>query len=337
MPITAREDPSLTARVRTRRPLLYAAGPAADLDRPAHVRAGSGLAWVGSRLAVIQDDACFLAMIEPGGERVCAVTLPAIEGVRQFDDLRGNKRAKLDLEACVTIDDGTGPILLAFGSGSTERRERVLVAAGLEREDGAPDVELVDAHALYEALRAERAFSGSQLNLEGVAAQGEHVVLVQRGNGKPLGGLAPVDATCRVERAALLRYLHDPARTPPPRLEAVTPYDLGTVRGVRLTFTDATALPGGGLLYLAAAEASPDTYRDGPVAGVAMGLIAPDGSARWTALADATGGDERPFVDKAEGLALDPRDPRRAYLVLDLDDPAAPSALCEVELGGRWS
>jgi hypothetical protein len=331
MPVVAREDPTLTARVRSRRRLLYTEGPAPDLDRPAHVRAGSGLAWIGTRLAVIQDDACFVALVDPQGDEVRAVTLPAIEGVRQFDDVRGNKRAKLDLEACVAIDDGTGPLLLAFGSGSTDRRERALVAAGLER--GAAEVALVEARALYAALREARAFSGSQLNLEGVATQGEHIVLMQRGNGKPVGALSPVDATCRVERAALLRYLHDPARTPPPPLEAITQYDLGLVRGVRLTFTDVTATPDGGLAFLAAAEASPDTYRDGPVAGVTLGVIDRDGAARWAPLVAADG---RPFVDKAEGLALDPHDARRAYLVLDLDDPAAPSELCEVELTGPW-
>ena len=62
-----RHDPSRGARVVARAPLLYERGPDAALDRPAHMRAGSALvALPDARLAVIQDDACFLAVIDPG-------------------------------------------------------------------------------------------------------------------------------------------------------------------------------------------------------------------------------------------------------------------------------
>jgi hypothetical protein len=39
---------------------------------------------------------------------------------------------------------------------------------------------------------------------------------------------------------------------------------------------------------------------------------------------------------KAEGLALDDRDPTRAWIVLDLDDPHAATELCRLELAGPW-
>src|SRR5829696_7409339 len=118
--IRARHDPALTARVVRSVPLLYAEGACAPLDRPAHVRSASGIARVAGRVAVIQDDANFVALIDPETGFAHAVTLPAGEGgVRQFDDLRGNKRFKLDLECCVTVDDDDGQeMLLAFGSGS---------------------------------------------------------------------------------------------------------------------------------------------------------------------------------------------------------------------------
>ena len=48
----ARPDPSLAARVVRSVPLLYAAGADPSLDRPAHVRAASGMARVGDRVAV---------------------------------------------------------------------------------------------------------------------------------------------------------------------------------------------------------------------------------------------------------------------------------------------
>ena len=114
----ARRDHSLWATVLSRRPLRFAGGPDAAQDRPAHVRAGSGLAAAGGRLVVVQDDANFLALIDPGRpESARAIALPRGEdGARQFGDSRGNKHLKLDLEACVGTPDGS---FVAFGSGST--------------------------------------------------------------------------------------------------------------------------------------------------------------------------------------------------------------------------
>src|SRR3954467_9843492 len=126
--IQSRLDPDLSARIVGRVPLRYADGADPALDRPAHVRSASGLAWLGGRLMVIQDDAAFLAEVDPSTGLARAWPLPAGEGgARQFDDLRGNKHLKLDLESCVTARDAEGgELLLAFGSGSLPARERIV-------------------------------------------------------------------------------------------------------------------------------------------------------------------------------------------------------------------
>ena len=143
-------DPGLSFRLTRRVPLHYSDGADEAVDRPRHVRAGSSLAWVGGRLALIQDDANFLALVDPVTAAVGSITLPAGKGgVRQFDDLRGNKKQKLDLEACVTVEGGA--TFLAFGSGSTERREKILVVRGIGAP--APDVRLVELSTLYRLLR----------------------------------------------------------------------------------------------------------------------------------------------------------------------------------------
>ena len=236
-----------------------AATPDPALDRPAHVRDGSGVALLGRRLAVVQDDANFLALVEPRSGVVDAVPLPAGPGgLRQFDDGRANKADKLDLEACVAVpDDERGGLrLLAFGSGSTARRERVAEARGLD--GAAPALTLHELPAFYAALRAVPAFAGSELNVEGV-------------------------------------------------------------------------------LYAAAAEASPDATRDGDVAGSALGVIVGDAhggvTARWAVVRDAGG---EPFAGKIEGLVTTRESPARCWAVVDGDDPAAPSELCLVELEGPW-
>lgn len=323
---TLRGDPWLHARVLRTFPLLYAAGANRTLDRPAHVRAGSGVAWLGERLAVVQDDAAFLALIDPATAAARAIPLPATEGgVRQFDDARGNKHLKADLEACVTVPDAGAEVLLAFGSGSTERRERILVARGV---DAAP--EMVDASPLYALLRADREFSGSEMNVEGAALVGSSVRLFNRGNGAPRGGIAPVDASCDIPLAPLLAFLRDPAG-PPPVPARVVQYAIGALDGLRLGFTDATSR-GGSVLFSAAAEDSPDATRDGRVAGSVLGVFDDEGG-RWTLLRNADG---TPFAGKVEGIVPSRTHPDLLWAVVDTDDAARPSMLLEVELAGDW-
>ena len=56
-------------------------------------------------------------------------------------------------------------------------------------------VRLFDATALYDVLAADRAFSGSELNLEGAVVDGPSLRLFQRGNGATIDGREPIDAT----------------------------------------------------------------------------------------------------------------------------------------------
>jgi len=322
-------DPSLDAVARAPRSLHYTAGADPSLDRPGHVRAASASAWVGPRLAIVQDDAHFLALVDPRDPSAEVASFPLAadaEGKRLFDETRGNKKQKLDLEACVVVPTADGPVLLAFGSGSTSHRENVVVARGLGSAD--PDVRTRHAPELYASLRGETAFAGSELNIEGVARVGELLRMFNRGNGAPRGDLLPVDATTDLPIAALLAYLFDGAAAPSP--SAVVGYDLGAIDGVRLGFTDAVAVSDR-IFYLAAAEASPDAYHDGPVTGVVLGVI--DGEqVRCARVRTDTG-----FFDrKAEGLAFDPDDPRRGFLVVDRDAPLDPAELWQLELSGPW-
>jgi hypothetical protein len=323
---------ALGARIVRSVPLLYADGADAALDRPAHVRSASALVPWGGALVVVQDDALFLALADPRTGRCRPVTLPAGEGgARQFDDVRGNKRHKPDLEAATAVPDGAGgTVLVAFGSGSTPTREAVLLARGL----GTPgaEVRLAAVPALHAALRAAEGFSGSALNVEGAAYRGGRVVLVNRGNGAPTGGREPVDAFCTVPWEALRLHLEDPARAPAPAPEAVLPCVLPAVGGCRLTLTDAAWI-GRRLLFTAAAEDSPNAVDDGPVTGSAVGWLPAEGEAGGVALLCEADG--APALRKVEGIAAGPR-PRTLYLCTDPDAPDAPSELLEVELTGPW-
>lgn len=328
--LPARHDPALAVRVLRSVPLRYADGADPSLDRPAHVRSASGLAWVDGALAVLQDDANFVAIADPSTGLCTPVTLPAGEGgLRQFDSLRGNKRFKLDLEACTAVPTIDGDTLVAFGSGSTARREGIVIVHGIG--NGAPRVERVHAPAFYAALRASADFAGSEMNVEGAAYHAGRIHLLNRGNGAPSADRQPADGACSVDWAELRAYLDHPADRPSPIPEHVVRYELGTIAESLLTFTDAAWI-GDRLAFTAAAEDSPNAVDDGPVTGSAVGWIDGDGAATLGLLVDAAGA---PLAEKVEGVAPGLR-PGTLLLCTDPDDPRAPSNLLEVELAGPW-
>ena len=328
-----------SARVLSRRKLHYSDGADPTRDRPQHVRAGSGCSFIdvpgmGRRLAVVQDDARFIALVDCKGQRVDCLDLPAGKGgVRQFDKLRGNKMDKLDLEAVCALTVDGAPALLAIGSGSAAPRE-VLVLTRFTI-DG-PVVEELPAPALFSRLRAARAFAGSEMNIEGLAlldeahggAPGGTLRLFNRGNGAADAKGPAVDATCDVSLRALLAYLRDPLAHAAPGPANVMAHDLGSIDGTRLTFTDATSTPHG-LLFLAAAEASPNAIDDGVVVGTAVGLLRADGTRLMVPILDERG---QPLTDKVEGIAIDPANPGKAFVVVDHDDAKTPAELLVISL-----
>ena len=180
----------------------YAGGADPATDRPAHVRAASGIAWVGRRLAVIQDDANFVALVDPASGLAEAVALPRGAGGRRiFDDAHHNKADKLDYEALASISTGDAMLLVALGSGSMPRRESIALIAGLETPRAVTQV--CTASRFYAGLRACTSFAGSELNIEGAIYADGWLTLFGRGNGAVRGGMRPVNATCRIEWASL--------------------------------------------------------------------------------------------------------------------------------------
>ena len=336
--VRALADDGLGARIVRRLPMRYAAGADAEHDRPAHVRAASGLAWLGDRLAVIQDDAAFVALVDPATGSAEAITLPGgTDGARQFDDTRGNKHAKLDLEALVRVPAAEGALFVAFGSGSMPPRETILLVsfAGEDVRLGSrAAIAVHPARGFYAELRGAPGFAGSDMNVEGALYTGGVVRLFGRGNGAAIGSARPMNASCDVDWGDLRSYLGSSSATPPPPRH-IAQYDLEGIDGLALGFTDATVVGKGMVLYAAAAEASPDARRDGDVRGSALGVIrgGPAESARWTTVRDEEG---HIFRGKIEGIALDKRNSHRVLAVVDSDDHTEPSELLELALSGAW-
>lgn len=313
--------------------MRYATGAHTADDRPDHVRAASGLTWVDDRLAVIQDDASFLALVDPETGLAEALPLPAgMDGVRQFDDARGNKARKMDLEALALVPATHGVLLAAFGSGSLTPRETVvLISFG---RAASPRIAVRAASAFYARLRAATGFAGSDMNVEGALYIDGALKLFGRGNGAVVGTLGPINASCDVVWTDLMAHLEHPTTVSPPAPREIMQYDLGTLNGVPLGFTDVTRGRDEAILYAAAAESSPDATRDGDVHGSVMGSIQSGAlTARWTVLRDELGD---PFVGKIEGVVNDKVFDDRVFAVVDSDDHTRPSELLEVALSGDW-
>jgi len=325
------------ARLGPSRPLLYDAGADASTDRPAHVRAASGVVAFGGDLAIIQDDAAFVARL--CGNRVNVITLPSDDGgLRLFDDGRGNKADKLDFEASLVLqgpraaggpgaDAGAGAPgarLVGFGSGSSPRRESLLLI-----DEATERAEVREVPAFYRGLREHPALEGAQLNLEGSVVVGGAIRLFQRGNGRIRAGGDPVNATLDVDRASFESWLDRGGDAPLPT--AAKRWDLGRERGVPYGFTDATMI-GDDIVFVAVAEDSSDAVTDDAVLGVAIGSWRA-GELFMVPLLEADGS---PSTRKVEGIAPDPRSPGQLVVVTDVDDHERPAELCTLSLTGFW-
>ncbi|MFB6098143.1 MAG: hypothetical protein ABEK84_03335, partial [Salinibacter sp.] len=302
--VQAVHDEALACHVVRSSPLTYDDAPHPEVeDRPPHVRAASSLVLLVDRYAIVQDDANFLALIDPDSHEVESHPLPAgPKGLRVFDYDEGTGHHKLDLEACAVVPGTDERLLVAFGSGSAENREWIVTVDW--RGDGAePDTNLMEAPDFYRHLREQTDFSGSGLNVEGaIFVDEDRLRLFQRGNAEPTDALDPVDATGDLRWSALAAHLDVPDEHPPPELTDVVQYDLGTLHDVRLTFSDAVRYDGA-VLFSASAE----DETTGDVVGSVLGVI-DETRARLAELFDEDG---TPFEGKVEGLSVHPDHPDR--------------------------
>lgn len=265
------------------------------------VSAASGLVALQDRLCVIADDETFLAIYAPDGTPTARVPLLSRQDRDLPRDHAARKRRKPDFEALALLPTGD---LLALGSGSTASRARGALVAPRAEAVARP----VDLAPLYARLARDI----PDLNVEGAAVSEDALWLLQRGNGA-----AGFNACIELDLARVLSAVERGAPLEASMLRSVTHVTLGTLDDVPLSFTDAVSLPGGALLFCAAAEATTDTYADGPCAGSIVGVL--EGNRVVESLRVHP-------THKIEGIALDALS-RTLWLVADPDDRRLPAAL----------
>lgn len=247
---------------------------AAGAGRPRHLSAASGLVRVGNYIYVVADDEHHLGVFSDDRRRAGRLfrlrrgTLPLDKSER--------KRRKPDFEALVALPSFSAyehGALLALGSGSKpNRRSAVLLALNADGSTRGPPRAI---GLMNWFTRLQREFR--EVNLEGAFIEGEHLSLLQRGNkGNPR------NARVRIALASVLDALAEKQVLPVPKLADVADFTLGGIDGALLCFTDGAALPFGGFVFTAVAEATEDSYADGECVGAAIGII--DGADRLRAL-----------------------------------------------------
>jgi hypothetical protein len=247
---------------------LDLAEPPGD-GQPAHVSSASGVARRGDFVYVIGDDLLFLGVFRlsdrsPGSLRR---VLP--------DADHGGAEGKPDLEVLTVLppfSEHPFGALLGLGSGSGPHRDRgfvvPLAADGSLRDEPA----VIDLGPLYRLL-GERI---DGLNIEGACVMGERLWLLHRGNR---GAMTNVVAELSLDH--VMDSITGDRTIEVHELAAMRAYDLGSLDGVELTFSDATPLGDRILAFTASAEAQAETGdRDAQIRGSVVGTIDLDGHVR---------------------------------------------------------
>jgi hypothetical protein len=243
-----------------------------DDERGPYIYAASAVVRRGDFTYVIGDDELDLAVFElssgePGELR------PVLPGDLPSDPAE-RKREKADLEALTAMPPFEGAPyggLFGLGSGSKRSRDRgffwELAADGSLEGEPRP----IDLQPLYDALRGEI----EELNIEGAAVLGGRFALFHRGNADE-----SENAVAELALERVLDSLTGDQDLDPHELEGIAAYDLGELDGVRLSFSDATALTGDLVVFTASAEGGGSSYDDGSIHGSVVGTIDSEGTIR---------------------------------------------------------
>ncbi len=159
------------------------------------------------------------------------------------------KKDKADFEAITHYGDS----LYIFGSGSTEKRNKMIQVNSSDKKIIATN----DIAALYATLQSFGAIKPEDFNIEGAIYTGESWFLLNRGNGS-----STKNVLFTIEGKNLTNDFMILSNT----------YKLPKTKGVRSSFTDAV-LVDDSIYFLATAEDTQSTYNDGEVLGSLIGRI----------------------------------------------------------------
>lgn len=206
------------------------------------IGSASGLIYKDNSLFIIGDNSGFLYEynIESKNLQQQQIIENATENIA--------KSEKPDFEAITHFGD----TLYVFGSGSTPKRNKMIQINTVQKEIFTND--LTD---LYGVMQSFGEIKPDDFNIEGAIYNGKSWFLLNRGNGKL--------------KKNIIFTIHGKNLTNEFNI-LTNEYKLPKINGVRSSFTDAI-LVDNTIYFLATAEDSNSTYKDGEILGSSIGSI----------------------------------------------------------------
>jgi hypothetical protein len=207
------------------------------------IGSASGLIYKDNSLLIIGDNSGFLYEYQMDSKDL--KRHPLLENPTE----NTLKKDKADFEAITHFGDS----LYVFGSGSTEKRNKMIQVNSTDKKIIATN----DLSDLYSVMQNFGAIKPEDFNLEGAIYNGESWFLLNRGNGSSNKNvLFTIEGKNLTNDFAILS----------------NDYKLPKIKGVRSSFTDAI-LVDNSIYFLATAEDTESTYDDGEVLGSLIGSI----------------------------------------------------------------
>ena len=207
------------------------------------IGSASGLIYKDNSLLIIGDNSGFLYEYQMDSKNL--KRHPLLENPTE----NTLKKDKADFEAITHFGDS----LYVFGSGSTEKRNKMIQVNATDKKIIATN----DLTDLYAIMQNFGAIKPEDFNLEGAIYNGESWFLLNRGNGSSNKNvLFTIEGKNLTNDFSILSNA----------------YKLPKIKGVRSSFTDAI-LVDNSIYFLATAEDTESTYDDGEVLGSLIGSI----------------------------------------------------------------
>lgn len=211
------------------------------------IGSASGLLFNGTSLYLISDNAHMLYNYDMAGKKLEKINIAPKDYAGPLENVP--KKEKADFESITMMGDE----IYLFGSGSTNKRNTILHIDAQSKKVSLP----IDATDLYLAMQEFGEITPDNFNIEAAVNEGNTWYLFNRGNGpKGQNGVFTLDGDIK---ETSFQFVYNEIKLP-------------KIDGAPASFTDAT-LVDGKLYFLAAAEKTTSTYKDGEVAGTLVGRL----------------------------------------------------------------
>lgn len=275
------------------------------------VPSASGIVKFNEGFYVIGDDSPYLFHIDH------AFNLVSKNLIYPSEKLIGNiipKIDKLDFEAMEMINEHE---MLIFGSGSKSPERDVCVKVHIANEI---TFDQYDIGLFYDYLRGLDLMKDVELDIEGLALNGDELYLFNRGGNFIFSFSLP----------CFLAYCNQEATFPKPK---IYDYTLPEMKGLEAGFSGATiSVDKSYLIFTASVEDSPNAYDDGDILGSFLGVIGiKDGGLNQEFLIHKIPNPGFPL--KVESVIVDEKlSDTITDLVLVTDNDGAPSEILRVRM-----